>query len=555
MMVYFASRRMEILGQASTGLPEGYPLVEDCKVEEVETGVASFECRVVFDRSTRLALESMCQAGNYLLRSNGDENEFYTIIDVEIDTKEQEIYVYAEDAGLDLLNEIVGAYEAAEAHNAEWYVNQYIQDSGFEIGINEVPNLVRKLSWDGEQTVTERLSSIATQFGGFEISYSFDIHGMEITHKYINIYARRGRDMGEQLRLNRDIDRIITKKSVANLATALYVTGGIPEGADTPITLSGYQYDDGDIYTDGNYLKSREAVAKWSRYAWEKSIPGYQGHLVRQYSYDTTSQQTLCAHAVTELKKRCDMEVNYEVDILKLSEHIKIGDRINIVDDAGELYLSARILKLETSICHQKQTATLGEYLIRSSGISQRVEDLTRQLETVAIASASGKFYTTYTWIAYADDENGTGISLNPEGKRYLGTAVNQTAEEVDISQPELFTWAKVQGEAGKDGTDGADATVLRIDSSRGTVFKNNAVSTVLSVVVYHGSQRITDREGLTGAFGSGAYLEWSWQRINESTFGVISAEDSRLTNDGFSLCLSPADVDTKCTFQCSLIV
>lgn len=553
MIVYFANRSMEILGQASTSLPGGYPLVEDYKVEEVDTGVASFECRIIFDQNTRRTLESMCEAGNYLLRSSGDENEFYTIIDVEIDTRDQEIYVYAEDAGLDLLNEIVGAYEATEAHDAQWYINKYIQDSGFEIGINEIPTLVRKLSWDGEQTVTERLASIATQFGGFEISYSFDIHGMEITHKYINIYTERGKNVDEQLCLNRDIDRIITKKSVANLATALYVTGGIPEGEDTPITLSGYQYDDGDFYVDGKYLKSREAVAKWSRYAWEKSIPGYQGHLVQQYSYDTTSQQTLCAHALTELKKLCDMEVNYEVNILKLSEQIKIGDRINIVDDAGELYLSARILKLETSICNQKQTATLGEYLIRGSGISQRVEDLTKQVEAVAIASASGKFYTAlYTWIAYADDENGTGISLNPEGKGYLGTAANQTTEEVDISDPDMFTWVKMQGAAGKDG---ADAAVLRIDSSRGTVFKNNAISTVLSAVIYCGSQRITDREGLIAAFGSEAYLEWSWQRMDESAFGVISADDSRLTNDGFSFVLSTADVDTKCTFQCSLIV
>ena len=45
--------------------------------------------------------------GNYILRKNEEETEFYTIIESENDTKTQELYIYAEDAGLDLLNEIV----------------------------------------------------------------------------------------------------------------------------------------------------------------------------------------------------------------------------------------------------------------------------------------------------------------------------------------------------------------------------------------------------------------------------------------------------------------
>lgn len=544
MIVYFANRSMEIQGSASTGLPGGFTIVEDTKTEEIETGVAVFECRVKFDSENRLRLEAMCEAGNYLLRSDGDVNEFYTIIEVEVDTKEQTVYLYAEDAGMDLLNEVCPAYEAADNHDVAWYIKRYTADSGFEIGINEVPDLVKKLKFASEQTVTERLTEIAEGFGGFEISYSFAIHGMEVTHKYINIYQERGKDVADQLRLNQDIDRITTKKSVANLATALSCTGGIPKGKKDPITLQGYFYDDGDFYVDGKRLKSRQAVAQWSRYAWEVTdASDWQGHHIRQYTYDTTSQATLCSKAIKELKKLRQMEVNYEVEINNLPEGIRIGDRINIVDDGGALYLSARILKLETSICDQKQTATLGEYLLKGSGISAKVEELAGKFAAMA------KDRTLYTWIAYADDAQGNGISLDPEGKPYLGTAVNQTEEVVDISDPSVFAWSKVQG------PNGEDAAVLRIDSSRGTVFKNNAVSTVLSAVIYRGAQRITDKAGLTAAFGAGAYLQWAWQRMGETSFGILSASDSRLSNDGFSLTISPDDVDTKVTFMCSLIV
>ena len=450
MIIYFANRSMEIQGSASTGLPGGYTIVEDTKTEEIETGVAVFECRIKFSPENRLRLEAMCEAGNYLLRSDGDLNEFYTIIEVEVDTKEQTVYLYAEDAGMDLLNEVCPAYEATANHDVAWYIKRYTADSGFEIGINEVPDLVKKLKFASEQTATERLTEIAEGFGGFEISYSFAIHGMEVTHKYINIYQERGKDVADQLRLNQDIDRITTKKSVANLATALSCTGGTPKGKKDPITLQGYSYDDGDFYVDGKLLKSRQAVAQWSRYAWEVTdASDWQGHHIRQYTYDTTSQATLCSKAIKELKKLRQMEVNYEVEINNLPEGIRIGDRINIVDDGGALYLSARILKLETSICDQKQTATLGEYLLKGSGISAKVEELVEKFAAMADR-------TLYTWIAYADDAQGNGISLDPEGKPYLGTAVNQTEEAVDISDPSVFAWSKVQGPKGETGETGA---------------------------------------------------------------------------------------------------
>lgn len=446
MIIYFANRQMEIMGHASTSLMGGYTITDDIKSEDVETGISTFECKVAFEEETRLELQAMTEAGNYILRSHNGENEFYTIIDTEIDTRDQDIHIYAEDAGLDLINEIVGEYTATEAHTAEWYVEKFSKDSGFVIGLNEIPETrTRKLSWEGESTATERLASVATQFGGFEISYSFDIENLIITNKYINIHEERGKDISEELRLNRDIGRIITKSTVANIATALKCTGGTPKDSTKAITLSGYEYDDGDFYVSGTYLKSRNALEKWSRYQWEHNkVSGYEGHIVKQFSYDTTSQKTLCSQAVAELKKCCDIEVNYDVTILDLRD-AKIGDRINIVDDAGELYLSSRILYLESSVTRQECFATLGEHKIKSSGINQQVIDLAEQFSQIA------KARTFYTWIAYADDENGTNISLDPTGKAYMGTSANNLEETVDITDPTVFTWVKVVGE-GEEG-------------------------------------------------------------------------------------------------------
>lgn len=105
-----------------------------------------------------------------------------------------------------------------------------------------------------------------------------------------------------------------------------------------------------------------------------------------------------------------------------------------------------------------------------------------------------------------------------------------------------------------KDGRDGQDAVTLRIDSSRGTVFKNNAVSTILNVVIFKGGKTITDAAAMRQEFGTAAHLEWQWQRIGENTFGTILATDEKLSDEGFSLVLTPGDVDTKVVFKCQLV-
>ena len=41
----------------------------------------------------------------------------------------------------------------------------------------------------------------------------------------------------------------------------------------------------------------------------------------------------------------------------------------------------------------------------------------------------------------------------------------------------------------------------------------------------------------------------------NEEIFGVISASDSRIGNEGFTFTLSPDGFDNKVTFLCKLII
>lgn len=459
MIIYFADRKMNILGQASTNLPKGVVIKEDTKTEEIETGVCTFECRICYSKETRQSIEEWSEAGNYILRSSDSDQEFYTIISVEIDTENQDIYIYAEDAGMDLLNEVLKSSKDGVARNLTEYINSAAYDSGFEIGINESDDSVKIAYGLDEQTAAERVLDISKKFG-YEIAYSFAIDRLEVVRKYINIYKKRGKDTGVQLRLNREVEKITIKKSVENLATSLLCTGSA-DASGVNTSLEGYSYDDGDFYTSGHYLNSRNALAKWSRYLWHKE-PGQinnVGHIVRTFTYDTVSQEELCKKSVEELKKICDIEKNYEVQITHLPDNVKIGDILNIVDDAGNLYLQSRLLKLETSIVSDTRTATLGDYLIRDDGISEKVEQLATQFKDLA------KNKALYTWIVYADDSFGNGITIDPDGKDWVGITENQVSKDADLSDPLIYKWSRIGGYQGEPGEPGADGiSVVSID-------------------------------------------------------------------------------------------
>lgn len=510
MILYFADRQLNILGMASTKLKKGIEIVSDLKVEDTESGVASFEATFSYSRENRRKVEECTRSGNYILRKSGKENEFYTITESESDTGSQEVSVYAEDAGLDLLNEVVGNYEADKAYSIEYYINKFAYDSGFVVGRNEVPHLSRKLKWEGEATVTERLASVAKQFDHAEISYSFEIERLKVTRKLINIHKKRGIETDVQLRKGKEVEKIVVKQSITELATALLVTGGTPEDSDVPITLKGYKYDDGDFYVDGDKICSRKALEKWSRYVWKDEphqILGNVGHIVKTYSYDTLLQSELCKRAVAKLKSICDVDINYEADIVELPENVQIGDRVTIIDDDIGLYLNTRLLKLETSDTEKTKTATFGEYILKNSGISREVELLAEKFKEL---SANKTFYT---WIAYADDESGSGISLFPDGKIYMGIAENKISDAVDLSDPKVFKWSKIKGDKGDQGAAGADGEngktsylhIAYADSADGSVGFSTSDSINKSYIGQYTDFNIS---------GSSNYQDYDWSRI-----------------------------------------
>lgn len=452
MILYFADKNFKILGTASTSLSGGYVITDDTKKEEVETGIATLDCTVAYTDDTRTDIEIWCRAGNYVLAYYGKDDSadvdivnLFMITTTELSVLDHTIKFESEDSGLDLLNNLAKEYTGTEQMSAADYINKFLEKTGFRLRNNNVSALPKKLEWTSTDTVTKRLADIAEKFE-IELTYGFSVKGLTVSDRWVDIADETGRDTKINLYINKEVNNITVKNTIENLATALYATG------KDNLTLIGFTIPEVDkdkyqIDPDGN-LVSLEALTKWARVDYS-SKDSFSGNLYQKFeSSDTASQADLYKLTKEKLDSISDIETNYEVDIADLPPGVGIGDRVNIVDDAGNTYISGRILELETSVTDGTKKATLGEYVIKDSGISELVESLASSFANLS------KVRELYTWIAYADTIDGDGFSFSPEGKEYLGTAVNQLTEEAG-TDPAVYKWVKIKGEQGEQGIPG----------------------------------------------------------------------------------------------------
>lgn len=242
------------------------------------------------------------------------------------------------------------------------------------------------------------------------------------------------------------------------------------------------------------------------------------------------------------------------------------ADKLVIKGSDGLYYkLNVDSLGETTASSDEKyQNGLDGSVIIAKSIVAEKiaVDDL------VAFGATIGGFHISekaiYSGVKTSVNNTFRGIYIDNDGQFSVGDSNNylkffkdtdeQYKLQISASSMSFSSSGKTVEEEINDLKDEV-STLLCIESSRGIVFKNNSASTVLSVVIYRGNQRITDITTLKSAMGDGVYLEWSWQRNNEETFGVISESDSRIGNEGFTFTLSPDDFDTKVTFLCKLIV
>ncbi|UJS06892.1 phage tail protein [Lacticaseibacillus paracasei subsp. paracasei] len=460
---YFTDRSWHLLGIATAGGGGKIHIVDDTDDQLISAGARTYSGTILFTPELSSKVQTMAARGNYILyMDERNKAVFMTIMELSHDPLAGEETFTAEDAGIDLINETVGPYKAPQAMGIADYINLFTNDSGFEIGLNEIPDLKRTLEWTGESDTTlNRILSVATQFDNAELDFSFDVSGTTVVRRLINIHQRIGADRNITLYVDKDINKIVTSGSIYDLYTAVTPTGGTPESKNgetadqQPITLQGYQWTD----PDGRYVLTKEGVLldpvanqTWSRLLAKGGAPSINAaYINRVVTYTATSQATLLQSALSDLKTHNHEAVNYETDIAVLPQNINIGDTIHLADENEQLYLSARLLELKSSYSMDTHTATLGDYLIEHDQVAAQYRQLAEQIKNIP------KTIQYYPWLRYADDDQGTNMSALPAGKKYMAVVYsNKSSVPSDNPADYAGKWALIKGTDGADGVPGA---------------------------------------------------------------------------------------------------
>lgn len=100
-----------------------------------------------------------------------------------------------------------------------------------------------------------------------------------------------------------------------------------------------------------------------------------------------------------------------------------------------------------------------------------------------------------YTWIKYAKDANGTGITDDPNGAIYIGISYNNESS-TESNDPTQYAWTKIQGADGKKGEDAYTIFLENENISFATDKNRNPLSEqayTSGITIMKGAKPVTD--------------------------------------------------------------
>jgi len=470
MICYFASRAMKILALASTGLTGGLHIRDDGEISDTSVGQDTYSGYLCYGAGQRLYAEQAAEAGNYILMheepKEGEEagkDKFYTIIETETDPTAGEIWFYAESGGLDLIGEMCEPYTATGKMPLSHYISKWIADSGFRIGVNEVSSLKKALAWDDSETAVERILSTAESFG-CEVSYRFVIEDLSVKKKYLDFHVKRGDVTAETLRRGKDFEELHVKKSLANIATSLRVTGGVPDG-------SGIRRASDETFTWVKFSdtwngKDSDGEANMSDETTDMYYVGIAaGKAVEEESEDPAD------YLWGPMRKGSLMIIKPSVTGHKQWKKVNGTVRYTWImfatDDQGSNMSDQPTDRTYVGYAINKTSdvkSTLPEdYTWIPMDSHDAMRDIFISPVTGGIAEGGG----LYTWIRFADDEKGSGISNSCVGKNYIGITHHRTSATESTNAAE-YIWKRISLNTSDGGFVQAESAYAGIRQANG---------------------------------------------------------------------------------------
>lgn len=427
MQIYVLNRARETLATTSS-------IYDDKHTLTLDAGSSSYEFKINKSDEASQYMDS----GNYIVLQDDDDKKWlFTILDYE-ETQYTKT-VYAEDAGIELLNKACDIWKSSGPHSFEYYFNLVTSGTPWKLGVNQLAGLERTLKYEGRDTGLGRLLSILKGFDNAECTFDVAIKMNAPSDFKINVYKQVGSDRSDvQMVYNHELDDITKKESRAEFVTALCGVGGTvtpPEGQEATeqknVDFADLEYNhDGLVTTKGD--KFLRAVAANKRFN-----PGQTTYIEAFYEYDTQSASELLNRTITRLKTYSEPQYTYTADVKIIDSTLKIGDTVTIIDHDYNpaLYLSARVAKLEKSYTDPSQnTIEFCNYRLLSSRLADKLAKLQTVVNKMPSASQVGKLESNVSKLAQKQEELSQEIvSANGKNINFYGKTEPANSKNGDL--------------------------------------------------------------------------------------------------------------------------
>lgn len=440
------------------------------------TGSADF---FDFETSKLHVDHQLFQVGYWLAFRYDDRDRLQYINEIAEAESDKMMSISTLSNNLDLNQENTQPFSADIARPFSWYFDKIMYDTGYEIGINEISNLTRKLSWDSEMSHRAFLQSVATQFGNVELDYEVILNSdFTIKKRLVHIKKQVGEVRDDiELRYEKNIKTVKRSTNIDNLYTAIKPISKDDNGKVTDISgMPDWQkLDDNGNVKFFHKKGSQHILAPQTNARFGNRSTG--GYVVYDYSYDKVSQSDLFNRSVTKLEEISVPAINYDVEG---RTGAKIGDTVKIVDDGytPPLILSARVLEQVFSFDNSSvEQATFGNYKALQSQISA---DLVAKMKQLAEENAPYKAQTlTTNGLTFKNSAGSTTLTARlykgskeivPESYVWTinGVAISENSEQHEITAEDINGKAVVRWSAVINGVTVAFDEVTITDVSDG---------------------------------------------------------------------------------------
>ena len=429
MQIYILNRARETLATTAS-------IYDDKHTMTLEAGSSSYEFTIDKSDSASKSLET----GNYIvLQDDNGKTWLFTILDYE-ETHNTKT-VYAEDAGIELINKAMDIWTLNGSHPFKYYFDLVTKDTPWTLGVNRLEGLSRSLKFDGRDTGLGRLLSILKAFDHAECSFDVTVKMNAPADFKINVYKQIGNDRSDvQIVYNSELDDIKKKESRAEFVTALAGVGGQIQSKDGTsegnVDFSALEYNkDGFVTKKGDkFLRAVDANKVFN--------PGHESYIESFYEYDTQSPSELLSRTLSKLKIYSEPQYTYNAEVKVIDPSLNLGDTVTILDHDYNpaLYLSARVAKMVKSYTDPtRNEIEFTNYRLLSSRLADKLARLQTIVNQMPSASQVGKLESNVSALSSKTDELASQItSANGKNTNYYGKLGPTNPKNGDLWYKEL---------------------------------------------------------------------------------------------------------------------